>query len=171
MIHPAAIEPLPESSFEPTERGRMGQLPAFRASRWISLAASALAIVAAMSLVLFLLDAREASRDTGAVSAETIYLADVDGKHERNVVTVFRNTTGRTVRLVGANDRCGRGGCVAVQGLPTEVGPGSELSLVLHYRPIGVGRFSIELMIYTDLPSSPTVPLRIDGNILGARSE
>jgi hypothetical protein len=76
----------------------------------------------------------------------------------------MRNRSRRPVRVVGSRESCDINGCVEVQGLPVEVPPGGEQSIVISFRAGKSEVFTKDFAIYTDLPGRSTISLAVRGS-------
>lgn len=91
--------------------------------------------------------------------------------HEGRFEAVFRltNQSGRTVRLVGAQDICRDWGCMINPTFPPPLAPGESGDVRVHVnttRGKFSGAFKGDLVVYTDLPGGERIHLWAEGRIL-----
>ncbi|MFO0960899.1 MAG: DUF1573 domain-containing protein [Isosphaeraceae bacterium] len=69
--------------------------------------------------------------------------------------------------VVGAEEYCGREGCVEVPGLPTTIPAGGSRSIVVEYSSVRPGDFVMDFSIYTDDPVDQQIHLSVKGVVVG----
>ncbi len=74
----------------------------------------------------------------------------------------IRNTTGRPVQVLAADNRCTSEGCSVTPGLPMVVPPGEIRSLEIHFKP-RTPPYNYGLTLYTDDPNHSEIPILISG--------
>ena len=153
-----AVHQAPAKNQEVIEAGvaerRVSRIPAF------------LILALGICSAVFAALAWVASRKEGLVVEDPVVFATARAGDEVLVRFQLRNRTLRTIRLIGATETCGAGGCNTVEGLPAEIPPCStyELSVKLLVRK-QPGEFSKEFTLYTDCPGQPNLLLTIKSRV------
>ena len=91
----------------------------------------------------------------------------ISSRGETEIGCTIENRSSEAVRIVGAQEQCGRSACFTVTDLPAVVNSHSSTRLTVRVKPGQPGRFLSDVVFYTTCRDQPTVAAWIAGEIRG----
>lgn len=122
---------------------------------------------AAILVAIALAHSEWTTRKPLRVEASKRFLGELEPGTILDLEVTIHNRGGIPVHLIGADDRCGHGGCSDTMGLPTEIPAHGSGQIRIQFKAGSTpGSISYPLTIFTDYPSQDHLPFNILGSVV-----